>query len=494
MNKITFVNKIQQLIHENYLLILMIGLGIVLRIYNIDAKSLWVDEAQLYLISNGNYSEIITNNAHFNSTPVLFPFIVNTVLHFGNSEFLLRFPSFIFGVLCIPALYILSREFLTKFYSLSTTLLFTLSAKQIYYSQQVREYSLAMLLSLLLNYYYVKLIKKINNIDLIITSILMTTAIWTQYGLILLISSLQCIMLLFLIYKKFFLRETISRKQIIHFFTLSFVMLINCAFVYFTSYRFQFVKGGFGSGYLSEGYWSGTLHSIIDLALINSFEILNFSYFLSLLWLIIIPCAFTMMIKTKKGLLAIFFMLIPLSIVFICAVLRLYPYIAGRQIMPFISFIYIILAFGIKYFHQNVRRDIFVYFTLIVLIQGIIEINILYNQKGPEHIRPIMNKLLNQAHNKDIIYVYYGAQPAFKYYYPFQNNNKRIVYGIKSRDKNQKYFAEIDTLLKNQNIRVWFVFSHDYKSEIELISAHLVKKYGAVEASSDEGTSLLLIK
>ena len=120
-------------------------LGALLRRYYLAAKSLWVDEAMLVFISLGNFWDVRFKNAKMSSAPPLYPFILRGIQIFGDSEIILRGFSMAAGILTTPLLYILFRKWISKWAAWLATALFTIAELQIYYSQNVREYSLTVL-------------------------------------------------------------------------------------------------------------------------------------------------------------------------------------------------------------------------------------------------------------------------------------------------------------------------------------------------------------
>lgn len=52
---------------------LILALGVLLRLYRLDLKSLWFDEAATYLMVQGSLAETFLRNATENSAPPLFP-------------------------------------------------------------------------------------------------------------------------------------------------------------------------------------------------------------------------------------------------------------------------------------------------------------------------------------------------------------------------------------------------------------------------------------
>ena len=125
----------------------MAGAGI--RLYDLAGRSIGIDE--VYSLSNAQVpvADIIHQPAFNTNIPPLYYVLLHYVVDFGQSEFLLRIPSVIFGVLTIPLFYFVVQRFVEQAAAQVSTLLFALSPFHLFYSQDARPYSLLLLLALL---------------------------------------------------------------------------------------------------------------------------------------------------------------------------------------------------------------------------------------------------------------------------------------------------------------------------------------------------------
>jgi mannosyltransferase len=132
-------NKYTQII----ILLTIIGSG--LRLYHLDYNSLWFDEVYTYIYSSKTPIEIL-QLISFERHPPLFYWIEHAILTFGKGEFILRFVPAICGILTIPSIYVLGKEFIDRNIGFLSAVLVTFSPAMIYYSQEARGYSLLVLL------------------------------------------------------------------------------------------------------------------------------------------------------------------------------------------------------------------------------------------------------------------------------------------------------------------------------------------------------------
>jgi mannosyltransferase len=147
----------------NVALLAISVLGLFLRIYHHGTESLWGDEAYSFLVSNNaNVFGIIKVAALYDSHPPLYYIILHYggIQLFGTSEFAVRFPSLVFGVLAIPMIYLLGRRLFNEEVGLISALILAISPFNVEYSQEARMYSLLLFLALLSMYFFVRFLER----------------------------------------------------------------------------------------------------------------------------------------------------------------------------------------------------------------------------------------------------------------------------------------------------------------------------------------------
>ncbi len=143
--------------HLTILLLIFIG-GIGLRWLNLGANSLWFDEAFSWTVSQQPALDIVSEGL----IPIMPP-LHHLTLHFwsflGNSEVMIRSLSALYGVFTIPVIYFAGRELLSPGTALAAAFLTAVLPFQIYFSQELRPYSLVILLSSLILWAFARMIK-----------------------------------------------------------------------------------------------------------------------------------------------------------------------------------------------------------------------------------------------------------------------------------------------------------------------------------------------
>lgn len=136
-----------------YLLLLILLTGFVLRLYRLGADSLWYDETVSAFLAAESIPDLIAHTARDIHPPGYYMLLHVWASLTGHSEFALAFFSLIFGMLLIPLAYRLARR-LTGAPTVAAwaALLVAVSPYNIWYSQEVRMYTLGATLGLVAAY------------------------------------------------------------------------------------------------------------------------------------------------------------------------------------------------------------------------------------------------------------------------------------------------------------------------------------------------------
>lgn len=134
---------------ESLILILISSIGTLLRFYNLGVKPLWYDEASTYLFSKASLMEVFKNKGLLLPNHIGQWLFLHPLLLFSKTEWVLRFPSALFGVLSIPLSYFLFKKIFERDIALLTTIIIAFHPTLIWHSQDARVYSLWLFFSLL---------------------------------------------------------------------------------------------------------------------------------------------------------------------------------------------------------------------------------------------------------------------------------------------------------------------------------------------------------
>jgi uncharacterized membrane protein len=480
------LSKLQKLFDKPILVVVGITiLGASLRFYHLGFKPLWYDEAIMYWVSHsGNLQNIIAQNASIDGSPPLFEILISLILKIGDSEAVLRSLSWSGGVVAIPAIYFLSRQFLERTPAYFSTLVAAIAPSQIEFSQQLREYSLTFLMATIILFFFCRQLRRPTWYYWTLMTLAMVLSIFLQYGLALIIIALN------LIWAVEFVSDKENRKQLLLSWGISqFIVLCAVFVVYYFSLRHQFASTS-TSNYLSDTYWSGTLSSFFKLAISNTKNIIDFT-FPGYFFLFMACVGFIAILQKRISHVALMMFSIPLMLTFVAACARLYPYQGIRQDIFLTPMIYVLVGFGFGNLRNVIRQRWVVMLLLLFTIYTGFRSTLNYLQDtGLENIRPIITTLSDNFEIGDRIYVNSYAKPAFTYYY--RSNIDSQIFGISSVENPNADYQEIDKLLSS-NGRIWMVFSHSSIDEYTPLSTYVSEKRRIDLVANDNGSWLYLV-
>jgi len=132
-------------------IVLVLILGLILRFINLN-QSFWLDEgAQALMSSKSLLFQWFGRGADFH--PPFFYLLIHFWMKLAKSEWFLRLPSVIFGVLTIYLVFRVGEKLFDKKIGLLSALFLAVSPYHIYYSQELRMYSLMAFLGILSTYF-----------------------------------------------------------------------------------------------------------------------------------------------------------------------------------------------------------------------------------------------------------------------------------------------------------------------------------------------------
>jgi hypothetical protein len=175
---------------EILILFLCLLVGFALRFYTFDQKSLWIDEIHTYNDSRDgiqNQIKYYEENPTYLHPPLFFV-LTHLFYPFTKPERDLRIIPLIFGILSIPLIYLLSKQFSPNI-AIPCTISLTFMTYHIYLSQNGRPYSLIMLVGMAGLYFFIKHLQTLERRFLIPAALFFATLFYASY------SSIQFIVL-----------------------------------------------------------------------------------------------------------------------------------------------------------------------------------------------------------------------------------------------------------------------------------------------------------
>ncbi|HYE60271.1 MAG TPA: glycosyltransferase family 39 protein [Candidatus Kapabacteria bacterium] len=163
------------------LLVLLLFLGGMLRVFHLDTRDFWYDEAFTGVLVReewGRMMEIIIADTH---PPLYYIFVKLFAMPFDYSVFGIRFFSVICGVLGIYGVYVCGKELVHRRAGMYASFLLTVSPFGLYYAQEARMYALLACLTTFAWYFFLKAIRTASDRSYIAWGILCSLSILTHY-------------------------------------------------------------------------------------------------------------------------------------------------------------------------------------------------------------------------------------------------------------------------------------------------------------------------
>ena len=351
------------------LFILIIFIGILLRIYNLGKYNFWRDEVFSVLVAKGIAPWDMASYSYLIDSP-LFCLFLRLWLKLGDSEFILRLFPFIFGVLSIPAIYLVAKELFDKKVGLISAFILTISPFHIYYSQELRTYSLVTFLVLIAIYCLIKSLKENRIFSWVGFVIFTTLTIYSHNMALLLLIAIN--FYIFYFYKKY---KVIFRRWLTSQF---FILLFYLPWVEVILKQIAHIKAANFYNWLPKDY----LFNIIQ-----TFLIFNLGYnantIINLLAILLILPLFIFVIYDKiykeEIYMLLWWLFIPLIIVIMFSIM-IFPAYIIRTTIYLSAVYYIIVSYGLSKLKPN---KIYLYFLLFFIILTAISLKNYYQNIFP---------------------------------------------------------------------------------------------------------------
>lgn len=418
-------------------LILILITGTVYR------TSVWINEpgffgdegALIHNIQTKTYLGLFTTLDKAQCCPSLFLFFNKFIYSiFGLNEQALRFIPYFSGILSIIfAPLFCKKVFNSKFITLIFTSLLIYNPNAVYYSQEFKQYSSDILLTMAAIYLFFAFKDKVKNIkSAITTGILSGISVFFSY-------SVQFVVFPMLM---FFMAEFVKKKEnktaLFTFFPYFLIL-----FVCFITTVFGTFFNGILEAWIDEPFLVKNLSDFIHL---NSYLTLNipFESFTAILFL-----SGTVLLAVKNRLL-LYILIMPVLLNIISGVVNLYPFATGRVTLYLIPVFTVIILFPFDYLLSKIKKtaknELVVIFTCILCF-------FFFQSQKPDYIN------------------------GYKYYY-IRSNAREYVKLLNKRniDKNDIIFADTnaegifeiyDTEKKYINNRILYMKFHEPLKVIE---------------------------
>ena len=433
-------------------LCLITAVGAVLRAYHLGFKPLRFDEAMFYWIGQGDLPAIIRDNALLTSEPPLFAILTALVSRISDTEVALRLIPFIAGVVAIPVMYFLARNWLSVGGALAASIMVAFSPNQVRYSQSLREYSLSSLFTMLVILSFVNFIDKKTWRSATILALATAVGLFIHYSLALVVLAINAVFLVYVITMK-----TPRTELVLKWLVVQAVWILTALALYTLGLRQQ-LDPVLTAGYIQGGLWEGSsLRSAIEFAYGGGRSIIELTYPGYLFTLMLYTGSIVLIVLHRRKPFP-YLIATPIVLVVFASLLRLYPLSGGSQNLFLTPLIILLAAAAIDYLVRvDTRRLTVAVFLALIVWRAVPSLRAYYPTEGGSAVGNIVKSVYALSEPGDPVYLCIGDDFALRYYvgvrYPMPLNP--VVEGIRgggSRD----YIDQVDTMLK-QHGRAWMV-------------------------------------
>ena len=474
----------------------LLTIGGALRVYHLGNRSLWFDEALTANTSRSTLTHMIQATRSRGSAPVVHPYILYLVEKLGRTAGAVRSPSVLASLLAILLMLGMVRANVSRNAALFAAAILAVSASEIRYAQEVREYSLAVLFATLLIYCLLRweALGARSRQPVLLYAVLFLVPL-VQYGLVLFAAAVLGTIALRLVLA----RET--RFRLSHLFIASAFLGAGGLLSFALTLRYQFQPGK-GQWYLVSNYFDPRTTSLLRFSAENSKGLVSFfipGQVIAVCFVIaaVIFCVAGALNRRADPVTLLVFTSV--AITFLASLVKLYPYGGIRQCL--------FLAPGLTLFAGIVLADLLqrvkiawqpiatVGFLAVILLSGYRGMLKQWPYGEYEDTQSILRKLDKLSAPNDEVWVNHDAVEAVDFY--LEGKDPRFVYGKFHKDPNE-YIPELSTEIDPHHERIWLVFSHleqpsDHFEE-QLIISSLRSRWDVQEVMEPTNSGLFLAR
>lgn len=465
---------------RKYLVFLIILIGILFRFGEyIPNRSLWFDEAAVAnKLSETSLLTLVDGRSRSN---LAYPFgflLAEKIAMFvagNNSELVVRFPSFLAGILSIFLFYFLSKKILSYWSSLFATFLFAINPMLIYYSSEVKPYSFDVLFSILICWIFFKINEASTSFkQKLMCFLLVFISVWFSYGVVFILFGSGSILTLYYLFKG-------MRKEALSIGGLLVVGGISFIFNYFFIIRhFTFNLG-------LQNYWEFVYPPAMFFGGYFIWARGIFYYFCSMLlnysfgWALIF-CFFggVGLYRKNKKFLAMFLGLF--FSVFAASLFHRYPFF-GRLVLFLVPVFLIVIAAGLEAMSFSNKKINIVMSVSLGLFIAYFPMKVALKQLSEpfvqQEIKSVLKFVSEKRQQGQMIYVFRNARKSFQYYAPrFDFSDEDYIYGqVGGVDEE---FYEMDLKKARSYEYVWIIYTHIMPEEARALDRAIKKCNGVV--------------
>ena len=481
------LRKFKNLSWPTIVSIVLIISGILLRFFHfLLNRSLWHDEAHLALnfLSRGPL-ELFYPLDHNQGAPILFLLLVEAAtIIFGHSERALRLVPFLASIITLPLFYFTCKLFLHRWSVPIAVFIFAFSYRLVYFSQELKQYSIDVAVVVALTYLSFRLLKIRPPISKVFHLLVIfgCFSIFLSHPSIFILAAISSV----LIYLQVSQRLPLPRFKLL--------LGIACWGLCFCVNYLIFLRPLSNNAMLANFWIDSFLPFPVSMDAIKIWfnageDYLSYLGFKirgqGLVIVLVTVAVVTAMVKGSLSTILIsLFIVIPLA----AAALGKYPF-SGRLSLFLSPALILLMVKGMQILSKRKSKYVVGVLAFFLLISSYnFSQFTLFKPIYREETRSVLAYLNSHHETDDLVYIYWAAENAVEYY--DRNNlllDDYLKYGNWYFDEAQ-YKEEINKLKRHP--RVWFVFTSVWNKEEDFFLSHIDGKL--LDKHEEYGASLYL--
>lgn len=455
-------DRLERLARSRALLWLIVGAGAVLRVVHyLHDCSLSVDESHLTLnVLDRGFAELLEPLGDRQGAPFGFLFLLKAItLTLGHSEYALRLISLLSGLASLFLFWRLAERWLSPLAVPVGLGLFAIAGNLIFYSAQVKQYSSDVMLALLIYLVSERLGPKPSLRLVALYAVFGAVALWFSHPAVFVLAGVALSDLYFHVL-------TAKRERPLRVIGAYVFWGVNVLVIYRLSLK-SLTEHAWLLDFWSDSFMPFPPKSLLDIQwfVLNFFvmftKMLGFSLQGIPALALLVGCA--AWFRSHRQRLA--WLVLPSLLTLLASGLKAYPF-SGRLLLFTAPALVLLMAEGTALIAATTRSRpvIALTFAGLLFLHPVMWAGYhVVNPRYEEEIKPEMRYLQENRRPGDVIYIYYRAKPAFRYYAERHglDYDTCCIHGIDSRYDWNGYERDLEQLRGQP--RVWVIFAHIYR-------------------------------
>lgn len=445
-------------------LVVAVAAGVFLRLFvYLSNRSFWMDEAHVALrIIGPRFWQILFHGDYVQTMPIGMAIVQRFMVEiFGPGELALRAIPFFAGIGSLLLVGVVARRILSPLAVPIAVALFAVSRSLVNYSAEAKQYSADVLWALVLYACWLNVsIGRFHPREPRWMALIGSIAIWCSHPSVFVLAGIGIVLCAACIAARDW-KGLIRYGWVIAAWTASFTLLSHFSLVRLVTANslirdwgrkgsFMPVREGIGSiaDWLVERFW-------------EIFLVINGDRLMSAMVILFMIGCYAIYDRRRPALAAL---VLPLLFAAAAASLKVYAF-RDRLLLFLAPAVMLLIAQGLAVVTASVSRNLASAIFALIFTSAVIWVpNSLSINTEREDLRSVMRYVGQRFEEDDLVYVYYGAIPAFTYYFQtrgFAIKRENVIIGASARNDPERYLSELPVIARGRE-RVWVLFSHIY--------------------------------